>query len=117
MNYSYSEASVKIDGKVITFLSPIKDVLEIENLLLVILQRVGVVVHDSESRNSNIYAYDLNGNKLWQIQECPLKTKQNKPYTGLYIQLEDVIAYCSLGYECKVNLSDGSVELLGGRPW
>ena len=117
MNYSYSDATLKIDEKVITFLSPIKDILAIENILLVILQRVGVVVRQSESINSNIYAYDHNGNKLWQIQECPIKTKSNKPYTGLYIQLEGVVAYCGLGFEYKVNLSDGSVEFLGGRPW
>jgi len=101
----------------IDFLSPIKDVLEVDSIVLVLLRRVGVKIDAEESMNSNIQAYSQQGDKLWDIQESTSGGNKDKPYTAIYIDSEDVVAYCGLGFEYLLNLKTGSVRPRGGRPW
>ena len=117
MNYSYSGCILKLGGKRIRFFSPIKEVLEADGVLLILLKRIGVKLDYRESMNRNIYAYDSIGQKLWEIQESPSGGSKDKPYTAVYLEAGKVVAYNGLGFEYKLNLIDGSVEPLGGRPW
>jgi len=115
--FSYSGQSLKLGDTQIDFLSPIKDVLEVDNVLLVLLRRVGIKIGAGESMNRNVQAYDQKGGKLWDIQESPSGGNKDKPYTAIYFDSGDVVAYCGLGFEYSLNLKTGSVKPRGGRPW
>ena len=117
MIFSYSDKTLKVGDIKIDFLSPIKDVLEVDNFLLVLLRRVGVQVNIGESMNRNIQAFNQKGDKLWDIQESPSGGKKDKPYTAIYSESGDVVVYCGLGFEYSLNLKNGSVKPRGGRPW
>lgn len=115
--FSYSDRSLKLGDMQIDFASPIKDVLEIDNVLLVLLRRVGVKIDAEESMNRNVHAYNQKGDKLWDIQESLSGGDKDKPYTAIYFDSGDVVAYCGLGFEYSLNLKTGSVKPRGGRPW
>jgi hypothetical protein len=66
----------------------------------------------------NIWAYDLNGVKVWEIAESPASSYKTNPYISIYEENGKIIAGSIGGFDHVVDISTGSVELIkGGRPW
>ena len=117
MKYKVAQSSLFIDDKEIKFNSPIKDFVESDSLIIVLLKVVGEGVNDKEVINSSIVACDQEGLIRWHIKEAPDGGDRKKPYTGLYKKNNKVIAYNGLGFEYYLNVMNGDVKGVGGKPW
>ncbi len=112
-------SSLEIEGKELFFHSPIKKILVVDNTILVLLQRAGVIIDkEKESLLKNIYAFDNKGNQLWIIEELPPFHGRPSLITGLYTRENKVLAYVSYGVDFEINLEDGSlIHIPDQRPW
>ena len=108
---------IRVGQKVIRFNTPVKDVLVVDEITLVLLQRFGIAMEGQEQFNRNILAYDSNGKQLWIIQESPFRRQGSKPYTSIYKEGGKIIAYNALGLEYILDLKSGTVSPSGNRPW
>lgn len=62
------------------------------------------------SLNRNVFGYSAAGESLWQIQESPHGTQNDKPYTSLHINDNNqLIAGNWNGVDYSVNLENGTV--------
>jgi hypothetical protein len=67
---------------------------------------------------SNIWAFNLHGHKIWEIEESPANSIHENPYTSIYEEDGRIIAGSIGGFDHVVDISNGTVELIkGGRPW
>lgn len=119
MTNSYFIPKLEIEGKEINFYSPIKKILIVRNIVLVLLERVGVEVNEKkESLSQNIHAFDTKGNKLWTVQALDPFQGMQAIITGLFMRNDKVLAYVSWGVEYEIDLNDGTlINIPGQRPW
>ena len=112
INYLFTENKLNISGKEIQLPFDAMGILEYQELLIVLL-----TYH--KSTNRNIHAYDVSGQKIWEVQEAPNWSYSEKPYTSISIDHDFLIADNWLGVKYAVDPSDGSVSPYetGHRPW
>jgi hypothetical protein len=68
---------------------------------------------------TNIWAFDSEGNLVWKVSPPTLRPYACNPYTSVAVRDGKVVAYNQCGYTFEINVSDGSVTLPPnpGRPW
>lgn len=85
-----------------------------------------VLVEDGKGRerydtslNRNVYAFDANGEMVWQIAEIPGAMNQCCPYGTITVKDGNLYTYNLTGMDYLVDLKDGSIHFFGParRPW
>lgn len=87
----------------------LRDVLELPSALI-------CVTHFEPEDESNVFAFDLDGNQKWAIEMVPFpnsKVGGVKPYVGVRLIGKHLIAYCSDGYGYKVHQDAGKITPYG----
>lgn len=60
--------------------------------------------------NRNIFCFSKYGELIWQIQECPHGTEEDKPYVGLVCgDRGEIVAANWKGIDYSVNINNGAV--------
>ena len=67
--------------------------------------------HPEYSSNRNVWAFDANGNKIWEIEAIREATilGQSAPYTALKIRDEKIYAFNWVGYDCEIDPLTGKI--------
>lgn len=66
----------------------------------------------------NIWAFDQEGNKVWEIEAAREFRNEANCYTGLWIEDGKLVGYNWVGINVIINPKDGSVFVpFGQRPW
>lgn len=82
---------------------------EIEEI--VTKSRTVVVLLDPDSLdsgNTNVRAYDVQGNFVWEIEEAPVD-RDEKPYMSIREEGDDVVASNWVGIEATIDLDTGEL--------
>jgi hypothetical protein len=68
---------------------------------------------------TNIWAFDSEGNLVWKVSPPTVRPYACNPYTSVFEKDGKVYGGNWCGYDFEINLSDGSVTLPPnpGRPW
>jgi len=71
------------------------------------------------SLNRNVYAFDLNGEFLWQIEEAPDGGSQPKPYLSVSSMEGRIVVKNWIGVDYQLDVQTGKVQSYGPlrRPW
>lgn len=96
----------------------IEQKLYFNNLLIVLIDKKGTIKYGDNILDRNIYAFDENGKKIWQINSAPIK-QSPKPYVNLKIVGNRLFADNWVGIQLEINLDNGEVSpsQMGERPW
>ena len=67
--------------------------------------------HPEYSSNRNVWAFDANGNKIWEIEAMPSASLpgQAAPFTALEIRNGKIYAFNWVGYECEIDPPTGKI--------
>jgi hypothetical protein len=120
MNTKYHNKTLTINNHSVVLPYVIKDLIEFENMVIILIRYDGNFPSDSRLLGRNIYAFDGQGHELWKIQQCPYRGEERRPsYTGIQKNENgELIAYNLIGFNYIVNLDNGEVTRYGtGRPW
>ncbi len=83
------ENTVRIGDKAVTFNMPIREFLELSDRVLIRVKSYGLPETDPD-RARNIFAYDLEGNALWRVEDARVMVggrtvdKVSQGYTDLH---------------------------------
>ena len=89
--------------KEINFLFPIRQVLELENMLIVRLEPdIGKIF------NENVFCYDKEGKLIWQIEPIHYFIPDS-PYTSIHMEGDRLFLYNWSGIEVEVCPKNGSI--------
>lgn len=91
------------NGKEITFIYEIGDTVYCNRVVAVRL-----IIPTDVVLNENIYGYTTDGDMLWQIEKVGLPYV-NSPYTGLWCEAENFMAYNWSGFELTLDPQTGKV--------
>lgn len=120
MKIEFQGSILSIDKAVVEMPFPIQQLLLIGEKAFVRVDSGALVNVGDHSLNRNVYAFDKEGNQLWQIQESPHGGTDNpKPYMALHDIVGKLVAYNWIGVEYVVDLNIGTVQPYGTgkRPW
>jgi hypothetical protein len=94
----------EIQGIVVVCIYPETD-LDVEKLKLY------KISHPEYSSNRNVWAFDANGNKIWEIEAIREATilGQSAPYTALEIRNGKIYAFNWVGYDCEIDPLTGKI--------
>jgi hypothetical protein len=111
-----------LHGRIIYMDAPIKQKIEFLGLVIIRLYPSDdqLDTYPKESFNRNVYAYDVSGNLVWQIQEAPHGgIDEDKAYMDIRISQDKLVAGNWTGTDYQVNLVDGTVASFDRdvRPW
>lgn len=60
--------------------------------------------------NRNVFAFTAQGDLLWQIEESPHGTEEDKPYVGIFLSQDgSLIAANWIGVDYLVNVQSGRI--------
>ncbi|MEE9338252.1 MAG: hypothetical protein V3U87_09245 [Methylococcaceae bacterium] len=112
-------SQLEVQGNELSFYSPIKKILIVNEKILVLLQRVSISIDENkESFTQNLHAFSLTGRKLWTIEEPKSLEGSSALITGVYSKKNKVLVYISSGIEYEVNLKNGKLlHISNQRPW
>ena len=67
--------------------------------------------HPEYSSNRNVWAFDANGNKIWEIEAMPSASLpgQAAPFTALEIRNGKIYAFNWVGYDCEIDPLTGKI--------
>ncbi len=102
--------------------APVKQRLELGGLIIVRVYPTdeNLNSYPQEKLNRNVYAYDLLGQLIWQIQEAPHGgVEEDKAYMNIKVDDGSLVAGNWIGIDYQVKLDNGMVIPLkqGTRPW
>lgn len=107
------------DCKEILFPLDIRGMIQLEDMVI-------VLIYGSDKQElsnlpkSNIYAYDENAKKIWEIEEPPQSKNGNVAYADISLKPSgELVAGTTDGTEYIVNVRDGSItpSYTNQRPW
>lgn len=98
---------------------PIESMVTIVDMTVVLVDDGKGCKYEDTSRNRNIYAFDADGNLMWQIQEIFTEHNYAKPYLTITVKDGKLFTYNWIGMDYLVDLKDGSIHSFGPprRPW
>ncbi len=98
---------------------PIHSVETIGDITVVLVDDGKGCKYEDTSRNRNVYAFDIHGDLIWQIQEIFTERNYAKPYLTLTVKDGKLYTYNWIGMDYLVDLKDGSIHFFGPprRPW
>lgn len=116
MKFSFMNHMLSINNKVTILPKQVIGAVYMNDILLII------VVPPNEASGdvleSNIFAFNKNGDQVWKIQETKQVGSLEEPFGDISLRDDgNVIAGTIRGYEYIVNIEDGSITPTGGRPW
>lgn len=106
VNVSYTGTSLHIDGEMVTLDYEIKDVLVVDETVIV-LQRVPRDVQEDQ----NVVAYDFEGNHRWDIAP-PTEGMNGQPYNFIRYEEGRVEANNWNAYKFEVDVDTGDVSVI-----
>lgn len=117
--------NITIGTTIIHLPGSVRLTLEIEGLTVTLVSNADFEPDLPQEYNRNVFAFDQNGQFIWRIDPVPWGGDRPKSYSNIYkYDEETLIAYSGLGYEMRVELGTGRVELWqvpgtppGQRPW
>ena len=86
----------------LSFLSDIDKILVLKNTVLVLLK------FSSPVDNQNIFCFDFQKNKIWQIPK-PVKLHSSNYFSGIYLRGDELYAYNINGVEYHLDKETGNV--------
>jgi hypothetical protein len=115
MKYSYNGNQLTVKNKKVEFLSSIEKIVDLNDKLLVLVKDEST---KDKKKHGNIFAVSAEGKILWAVQVSKPFEGWYRPFTGIYVRDNIVIAYSPIGVEYKVNLDNGElVDMPDQRPW
>jgi hypothetical protein len=74
---------------------------------------------ETSAPDDNVFGVDQAGNVLWRIRPVPKGSKDSNPYTTIFFnEAGELIGYCWMGLDAKINPLDGTIEVPPHqRPW
>lgn len=97
----------------------IKQQIDIGQISIIRLKNNGGSERGDSSTDRNVFAFNSQGEKLWQIQECPVGDSP-KPYMHIKMRDRELIAGNWIGVDLIVSIDSGEVKpdpQRMGRPW
>ncbi|MFJ3485584.1 hypothetical protein ACIPL1_19660 [Pseudomonas sp. NPDC090202] len=98
---------IYVNGNRVLIPHPVSEALEYKNLIVVRIDPPAGVIF-----NRNIYGITNVGEILWQIQESPHGTQEDKPYTNIFLDPNGVLIaenWNGVGY--SVNPESGEISV------
>lgn len=105
LDYSYSDETVVVNGKRVTFSIRIEKCLVTPLGLVVLLDR-------NVGKTQNVVMLGADGKTIWEIDEFG-ESDGGRPhsYTGIYLNEDGHLEVLSpLGYLCEVNMATGHLD-------
>jgi hypothetical protein len=97
---TYSNDKLFIEDKMI-------DVADFIQKLLLFQSRIVVLTKNDQLKDDqNIYCYDESGILIWKIPACD-KLNSANDYTNIYLDDDNLMAYCRNGIEVTVDVNTG----------
>lgn len=117
-----SDSILKFANKDIELPAPIKQRVELGKLIVIRVYPSDDVLNDYPQKklNRNVYAYDVSGELVWQIQEAPHGgSGEDKAYMDIKIDGGKLVAGNWIGVDYLVNAASGVVSQAQKdiRPW
>lgn len=98
---------LEIDGTDITVPDEISDVLEIAGLVIIRQRSLG---RDASVGNRNIWAFDRDGAKLWEVEEePPAGNNTENPFISIWEEKGGLWTRCWNNHEHRVDLQTGNL--------
>lgn len=112
MLLKYQDKTLNLCGHEIVLPYSIENVLERHGVVIVLFKYY-------KTTNRNIYAFNNRGEKIWEVQEAPNLSYEERPFTSIRIENDMLIAHNWVGVEYSINLDKGTVTPYGTgkRPW
>jgi hypothetical protein len=108
MAFVIVNGKLTIGDRVIDFPHPVEEALAYHDLIIVRVEPPAGVIF-----NKNVYGVSHEGKVLWQIEESPHGTQEDKPYVNIYIgQNDDLIAGNWNGVSYLVNPENGEITVV-----
>jgi hypothetical protein len=116
------ECILKIANRSIELPAPIKQRVDLNSLIVVRVYPSDEMLtnYPRDELNRNIYAYDLSGELVWQIQEAPHGgMEEDKAYMDIQYIDDKIVAGNWIGVDYLVDESSGMVtqSRKDVRPW
>jgi len=115
---------LRIKDKLIKFERPIGVCLESKGVTYILVKtnsRTIFLNHNFHvDKFKNVLAFNSEGDLLWSIETAPLLCELDKvdPYSGLFFENEELIAYNMSGVNYIVDQADGRIRARDNwRPW
>lgn len=107
-NIAFVNSKLTIGGRAIDFPHPIEEALIYRDLIIVRVEPPAGI-----SFNRNVYGISQKGDVLWQIEESPHGTQEDKPYVNIYTgQNDDLIAGNWNGVSYSINPDNGKITVV-----
>lgn len=101
----YKNNEIEVNGNKVETRREIRDVVVCDNVVVVLLD-----VPPNEEDPQNIIGLDVDGNRLWDIEEVPSQTPQTESvYMTLQKENDTVLTSNWNGNQYEIDLHDGSV--------
>jgi len=115
---------LKLKDKIIIFDRPIRICIESRGITFVLVETNDNLVFPNRNfkveKYRNVLAFNSNGDFLWAIEQAPkiFEFEVHYPYSGLFFENDQLIAYHMSGVNYIVDQIDGSIKPRdNGRPW
>jgi len=108
IDVSCSGRELNIEGKEIAFDYNIKEFVEHQGKIVVLLE-----VPSDEVDNRNVVCLNQEGEVLWRIQESPHGTQTDKPYVDLRVENGILVADNWTGVQYKVDVRTSEIQEYG----
>jgi len=115
---------IRIKDKIIIFDRPIRIFLESRGITFVLIETNNNLVFPNRNfkveKYRNVLAFNSDGELLWTIEPAPkiFEFEVHDPYSGLFFENDQLIAYHMSGVNYIVDKKDGSIKPRdNGRPW
>jgi len=110
INVEYNNSTLNIGGKSIELDTEIDKVVERGDKCIILENYADV---SEENANSNILAYDADGEFVWRISESPGSDESDNPYTGIGTKEARTIGYTWKGMAVEIDTESGEWEPYG----
>ena len=105
MNYYTNGKEINLDGRSVRFDFPIRDTLTIDDTIIILLH-----IPTGIKCNRNLYAINLQGTILWQIDEvADLDLIGNCPFISIKKQESSLIIFNWCGFRYTVDPKSGKI--------
>lgn len=101
MTYIFSNSTLTINGKCINFANEIRDVKELNDILIIVLENASSG-RISEQPQNNIYAIDSNAHLIWNIKDI---LHEDVFYPGIRVEGNTLIAIDVIGINHKIDIN------------
>ncbi len=104
-NIEFENNVLNINNTRVEFIYEIRNVVEFNEKIFALI--------DSPPKSKfyrNIYCIDYNGKIIWQIDEPDYLQDHDRPFTGLWIDENELIAYNWTGVRHKINIESGKLD-------